>query len=41
MIAFGINRARKFGWNGRVDSYQSLIDVPDEFVQLKQIQAFQ
>jgi nucleoside-diphosphate-sugar epimerase len=32
-----INKARKFGWQGHIDSYQSLTDAFEKFVELKQI----
>jgi nucleoside-diphosphate-sugar epimerase len=32
-----INKARRFGWAGHIDSYQSLTDAFDKFVELKQI----
>ncbi|KAH7069579.1 hypothetical protein BKA63DRAFT_545243 [Paraphoma chrysanthemicola] len=32
-----INKARRFGWNGHLDSYQSLTDAFDKFVELGQI----
>lgn len=35
-----INKARKFGWTGHIDSYQSLVDAFDKFVELKQIPPF-
>jgi len=35
-----INKARKFGWTGHIDSYQSLTDAFDKFVNLKQIPTF-
>ncbi|KIX92748.1 uncharacterized protein Z520_11600 [Fonsecaea multimorphosa CBS 102226] len=35
-----INKARKFGWTGHIDSYQSLTDAFDKFVELKQIPPF-
>ena len=36
-----VNKARDFGWNARVDSFQSLTYAFDKFVQLKQIPPFQ
>jgi hypothetical protein len=35
-----INKARSFGWSGHIDSFQSLTDAFDNFVDLKQIPAF-
>lgn len=32
-----INKARRLGWNGHIDSYQSLVDAFQKFVELKQI----
>ncbi|KAH7070073.1 hypothetical protein FB567DRAFT_613289 [Paraphoma chrysanthemicola] len=32
-----INKARRFGWNGHLDSYQSLTDAFEKFVELGQI----
>jgi nucleoside-diphosphate-sugar epimerase len=32
-----INKARKFGWQGHIDSYVSLTDASEKFVELKQI----
>jgi hypothetical protein len=36
-----VNKARKFGWTGHIESYQSLTDAFDKFVELKQIPTFQ
>ncbi|KAI4679683.1 hypothetical protein J4E85_001215 [Alternaria conjuncta] len=36
-----VNKARRFGWTGHIDSYQSLTGAFDKFVQLKQIPALQ
>ncbi|KAK5547509.1 hypothetical protein LTR46_012010, partial [Exophiala xenobiotica] len=35
-----INKARKFGWTGHIDSFQSLTDAFDKFVELKQLPPF-
>ncbi|KAH7563843.1 hypothetical protein BM1_00890 [Bipolaris maydis] len=32
-----INKARKLGWTGHIDSFQSLTDAFDKFVELRQI----
>ena len=32
-----VNKARKLGWQGHIDSYQSLTDAFEKFVDLKQI----
>jgi nucleoside-diphosphate-sugar epimerase len=34
-----VNKARKLGWQGHIDSYQSLTDAFEKFVELKQIPA--
>lgn len=36
-----VNKARRFGWTGHIDSYQSLTGAFDKFVHLKQIPALQ
>lgn len=35
-----INKARSYGWQGHIDSFQSLTEAFDNFVNLKQIPPF-
>lgn len=32
-----VNKARRMGWNGHIDSYRSLVDAFEKFVELKQM----
>jgi nucleoside-diphosphate-sugar epimerase len=36
-----VNKARALGWNGHIDSYKSLTDAFEKFVELKQIPPLQ